>query len=346
MNELQVIFDEAAADHTFPGGSVYLAKDGKVLAHAAFGTTAYDAPISRLVTLDTLYDVASVTKLWTSTAFLIAARENNIPIETPVAHFIPQFAVPELAQITLRHLLNHSHGLALALQDLTHVPLDEWITRITGAGLQSETGAQTRYMCTPYFLLGKLIEEWSGLSLDRFEEERLTIPLGQERTLYNPLRRFAAEEIAPTEIDAQSGEPWRGVVHDEAARALGGVSGNSGIFSTAGELSRFAQMWLDEGAYAGQQLIHPEDVRRALTDVIVGEKYSQGLGWHLDVSSWMSPQAPRGTAGHLGFTGPSLFITPQRHICIVLDNRVFPTREGPLRLRYHRRIAEWLFANS
>ena len=86
--------------------------------------------------------------------------------------------------------------------------------------------------------------------------------------------------------------------------------------------------------------------RRARSETVRADGYDQGLGWWLDVSSWMSLQAPHGTAGHGGFTGPTMFISPSRHICIVLNNRVYPTRDGPPRMRFHRYIAEWLFAHE
>jgi CubicO group peptidase (beta-lactamase class C family) len=346
MDELAKIFDLATAERVFPGAVVYLACEERIYANKAFATTAYDNIISRLATIDTLYDLASITKLWTATAFLIAARENGISLETPLWHFVSEFDETELREVTPRHLLNHTNGLHLHIQSLTHVSPDEWLGRIAQAGLTTPPGQQVRYTCTAYFILGKLIEQWSGMTLDQFMGSRLIEPLGLQRTLYNPLSSFATEAIAPTEIDEATGEPWRGVVHDEAARALGGVSGNAGLFSTAADLGRFAQMWLNNGAYEGRQLLHPEDAHRALFEAVPAENFRQGLGWHLDVSSWMSPHAPAGTAGHLGFTGPSLFISPERHICIVLNNRVYPTRAGPVRLKYLRSVAEWLFAVS
>ncbi|HEX8833398.1 MAG TPA: serine hydrolase domain-containing protein [Abditibacteriaceae bacterium] len=345
--ELSAIFAEAAVENVFPGGVVFLARGERVLAHEAFGTTAYDAPISRAVTTDTLYDIASVTKLFTATAFFIAAREMNVAIESPVAHFLPQFRAGGLRDITLRQLLNHSHGLELHLQELPGVPREEWIDRIAAAGLRTSPGETVRYMCTAFFLLTKVIESWTHGPLDEWVSERILQPLQLARTTYRPLNDFAPDEIAPTEVDAATGEPLRGAVHDEASRAWNGISGNAGLFSVAADLGKFAQMWLQNGSWNGRQIIDERDVRRALTDVRQEEKYKQGLGWHQEVPSWMSNEAPPGTAGHLGFTGPSLFISPAtQHICIILDNRVYPTREGPLRLKYHRQIAEWLFRNS
>jgi CubicO group peptidase (beta-lactamase class C family) len=196
--------------------------------------------------------------------------------------------------------------------------------------------------------LGRIVEAMSGMPLQCAIEERILMPLEMHGSGYHPLRRVNRGAVAPTEIEPGSGRPLRGVVHDEAARAVeagGGVSGNAGIFATAAELARFAQLWLQRGAWGSRQVIDPRDVETALGAAIAGQGYRQGLGWHLDVSSWMGTQAPRGSAGHAGFTGPTLFISPAtQHTVIILNNRVYPTRQGPARMATHRRIAAWLFA--
>lgn len=378
------VFDEAGAERAFSGGVVWLAHGERLLMHRAFGSTAYEAGVSRPVATDTIYDIASLSKLFTATAVLIAAREAGVDLEEPVARFLPDFRSteqPAIENITVRQLLDHSGGIEIAIQSFTPrptiegaaarlhqgvVPVEGWVERIAQAPLHAPPGQQVLYSCTNYFLLGRLVETWSQTALDRFIGERLIVPLGMTRTGFRPLRRFAREEIAPAEIDAATGHLWHGVVHDEAARAWeaahgerepasaesgdgtgDGACGNAGVFSTAEDLSRFARLWLDEGTCDGQQIIAAEDVRRAWTRSVRADGYDQGLGWWLNVSSWMSLNAPSGTAGHTGFTGPTMFITPgTRHVCIVLENRVHPTRNGPPRLRFHRHIAEWLFEQA
>lgn len=342
------IFEQAAAERVFPGGVVWLGQGAEVVAHRAFGTTAYDDPISRPVELDTIYDVASITKLFTATAFFIAARQSDLDYDTPLYRFMDEFKADGLERITLRQLLNHSHGLNLHIQELVEFPVTEWNARIAAGGLMTQPGESVRYMCTAYYLLGQVIEAIADSPLETFIMSRIIEPLGMARSGYKPLRRLSVDEIAPTERDEATGEAFRGVVHDEAARAVettGGISGNSGLFSTAADLSRFARLWLQRGAWEGRQIIDERDVERALTDFVQAEGYKQGLGLHIDVSVWMSPRAPAGSAGHAGFTGPSLFISPATgHSVIILNNRVYPTRQGPMRLGFHRQIAEWLFA--
>ncbi len=385
------VFDEAGAERAFPGGVVWLAHGERLLMHRAFGSTAYEGEVSRPVATDTIYDIASLSKLFTATAVLIAAREAGVDLEEPVARFLPDFRSTQqrtIEHITVRQLLDHSGGIEIAIQSFTPrptiesaaarlhqgiVPVEGWVERIAQAPLSAPPGEKVLYSCTNYFLLGRLVETWSQTALDRYTEERLIAPLGMTRTGFRPPCRFAREEIAPAEIDAATGHLWHGVVHDEAARAWeaahgernlkdpaqngggagedgsrgGGACGNAGVFSTASDLARFARLWLDEGACGGRQIIAAEDVRRALTPSIRADGYDQALGWWLNVSSWMSLSAPSGTAGHTGFTGPTMFISPgTRHVCIVLENRVHPTRNGPPRLRFHRHIAEWLFEQA
>jgi CubicO group peptidase (beta-lactamase class C family) len=283
---------------------------------------------------------------------LIAAREAGISLDAPVAHFLGDFQRPSLRDITVRHLLNHNSGIELHLQSLVSVPTDEWIAHIAAADLCAPPGEKALYTCTAYFLLGRLVESWTAMSLDRWIEERLLQPLGMTRTYFRPLRYVPAEHIAPTEIDAESGQPWHGIVHDEATRAwesvgagcaAGGACGNAGLFSVAADLARFARMWLDEGCFEGRQIVAAADVRRALNETVSGADHDYGLGWNID-AAYMSKMAPPRSAGHAGFTGPTLFINPRtRDTVIILNNRVYPTRHGPNRMAYHRRIAEWLF---
>jgi CubicO group peptidase (beta-lactamase class C family) len=350
-NTPSAIFEEAIAARVFPGGVVWLAQGDDLVLHQAFGTTAYSDPISQPVTTSTIYDVASLTKLFTATACLMAARESGHSIEAPVAEFLPDFNKAPLHAMTVRQLLNHSSGIEIRLQSLVDVPVEEWIVRIAAAPLRAAPGTRVLYTCTAYFLLGRIIELWTQMSLDQWIDNRLLQPLGLMRTYFRPLEHISTQQMAPTEVDVTTGQPWRGVVHDEAARAwesaTGTMCGNSGLFSVASDLARFARMWLDGGVYEGRQIIASEDVQRALYDTVPRHNYRQGLGWNIDAAYYMSLAAPPHSAGHPGFTGPTLCINPRtKHVVIILNNRVYPTRDGPYRMDYHRRIAEWLFQQT
>lgn len=366
IEELTTIFNEASAERAFPGGVVWLADGTGVVAHEAYGTKAYDdapgAAWSGGVERDTIYDIASLSKLFTLTAFIIAARAHGVPVETPLAKLLPAFQVSDKRAITLRQLLNHSSGMGIAIQSFTKmptiadpaivahqgiVPTAQWVERIAAAPLKTPPGTAVLYSCTNYFLLARVTEILSGQRLDEFIHSELFQPLGMAHASFTPLADFPAIAIAPTEMIADSATPWHGIVHDEAARTwqqeTGGACGNAGVFATAADLACFAQLWLDEGAAQGRQILHPNDVHNALYDTVPEDDIHRAWGWQIDAASYMSEAAPPPSAGHTGFTGPTLWLNPRtKQLCIILENRVYPTRQGPNRMGYHRRIAEWL----
>lgn len=345
------ILQEAISEHAFPGAVLWLGVGDQPLLFHAVGMTAYDDVGSKPVQLNTLYDIASLTKLFTMTAVLMACRLQGESIDKPLHRFIPAFNRDSYCEITLRHLLNHSSGIRFAVQSLVDTPHHDWNDRIVMAPLATAPGSCVHYSCTNYFLLARALEAVLAQPLNRFIDSYIIQPLGMKVTTFWPRSARLLENIAPTEIDVETGAAWHGVVHDEAARIWSAVTGtacsNAGLFSTAGDLARFAQLWVNGGRYTGQQLLHPEDVRAAFSDTLPEESYRRGLCWQMDASFYMGFNAPGGTAGHTGFTGPTLILNPEtKHICIILENRVYPNRNGPNRMPYHRRIAETLFSLS
>lgn len=351
-DKLSLIFEEAIAKQVFSGGQVWLECNSEVLAHRAFGTTAYDAPYSCPVTLETLYDIASLTKLFTTTALLIALRHTQISIETPLCEFFPEFASPDKHSITLRDLLQHNSGVDLAIQALIAISPDEWISHIAQAPLHSEPKTKVLYSCTNFFLLARVIELLCKQSLDDYISAQILEPLQMQRTTWIPRRNFPLEEIAPTERDKE--HLWHGVVHDEAARTwqehTGHAScGNSGLFSTTRDLAKFAAMWCHDGTHQGKQLLAPAEVKSIFRDPVreLNPIAKRGLGWQLDAAFYMSEKAPADAAGHSGFTGPTLWISSNTgFICIILNNRVYPTRDTASRFPFHRRVARWLINHT
>jgi CubicO group peptidase (beta-lactamase class C family) len=347
QDALHALVNDAIARRLFPGAVVYCARGEQVLAHEAFGNTAYDDEYSHPVTPRTLYDVASLTKLFAATAFLLAAREAKVEADAPLHRFLPEFHTTEKADITLRQLLKHASGIELAIQSLTEYSPSQWRAHIAAAPLQSAPGARVLYSCTNYFLLARVIEALGGAPLDAFITKQILEPLGATRLTFAPLQHFPLEEIAPTEIDEASDQPFHGVVHDEAARAWQEYSGhascgNAGLFASAHGLAQFARLWCDEGVGNHQEILQPSEIARALSDTQLETAPStrRAWGWQTDAKFYMSEQAPRGSIGHAGFTGPTLWLHPStREVCVILNNRVYPTRGGPERFPLHRRIA-------
>lgn len=345
---LQETFAEAAARRVFPGGVVFCARENYVTFHEAFGTTAYDAPYSQKVQRDTIYDLASVSKLFTLTAFLIAKRQANIGENDAIARFLPEFERDDKRAITVKHLMQHNAGFEFHLQRLYGQSCDTWMQKIAEAPLECAPGVKVNYTCTAFFLLARLIEKLSGQSAAAFTRQQLLEPLGiAHSTGFVPCEQFSPDKIAPTELK-DDGTPYHGIVHDEAARQwqqeTGGFCGNAGVFGTADDLAKFCHLWLENET----DILHPDDKKSAFSDTVLENAEGgvfRGWGWQCDNRTYMGEKAPAGCCGHQGFTGPTLFLHPHtKDVVIVLNNRVYPTRNGPARFVYHRRVATAHFA--
>src|SRR5690606_4768114 len=303
---------------------------------------------SRPVEAQTLYDIASVTKLFTTTALLIAARESKVEVGDRLPRFPPEFKTSDKEAITLRDLMQHNSGIKIAIQALAEVSPDEWIARIAEAPLHAAPTTKVLYSCTNFFLLARVAEKLAGAQLDDFIAARVLQPMQMTRTTWFPLRHFALDEIAPTEI--QNDVATHGIVHDEAARAWQEYSGhascgNSGLFSTAADLAKFAGLWSGDGTFNGHKILEESAIEEAFNDTVpeLDPVAKRGLGWQLDARFYMGEKAPADVAGHSGFTGPTLWLSRStRHICVILNNRVYPTRETASRFPTHRRVARWL----
>jgi CubicO group peptidase (beta-lactamase class C family) len=247
----------------------------------------------------------------------------------------------------VRHLLLHNSGIEIAIQSLIAKNCIDWISLITEAPLHAPPGQTVRYSCTNFFLLARILELWTNTNADQWISANILEPLQMTRSSYWPQKYFSLEEIAPTEINPQTQKPWHGVAHDEAARdwqqQTSSTCGNSGLFSTVEDLAKFVKLWQNKGTLAGKKYFSAELANEALQPAAKeGELAWRGLGWQIDARFFMGHKAPTGSAGHTGFTGPTLFFTPQNQCVIILENRVYPTRNGPERMMYHRRIAQAL----
>ncbi|AXB45696.1 serine hydrolase domain-containing protein [Amycolatopsis albispora] len=279
--------------------------------------------------MDTIFDLASISKLFTSLAVMQVVETGQVDIDEKVATYLPEFGVNGKECITVRQLLTHTSGLEPFL------PLwRDWpdkaarIKAVMDVKPVYEPGSTYKYSDLNLITLGVLVERITGQPLDVRVREGITEPLGMVDTGYNPpaekLDRIAATEF----MTVPDRGMIRGQVHDENAWSLGGVAGHAGVFSTAADLSVLGQAVLNGGAYGGKRILRQDTVRQMLTD------YNQdfpgnahGLGFELDQLWYMGGLTSPGTAGHTGFTGTSLVIDPaSRSIAILLTNRVHPTR--------------------
>lgn len=328
------------AERAAPGGSIAVGRYGQQVLTRGYGRTDWttEAP---LVDDRTIYDLASLTKVVvTTTAAMILEEEGRLHLDRTVASYLPELDDSAKAPITVRMLLTHRGGLeAYAQLFSTLKGRDAYLEAINLRPLRYAPGERSVYSDWDLILLQLVIERITGESLDAFARRRITEPLGMSDSYFNPDSSLCTR-IAPTELQTSTGKLIHGVVHDENARAIGGVSGHAGFFSSARDLSIFAQMMLNGGHYGSTRILRPTTVARWTSRQDADT--SRALGW--DTPSGRSSAgrffSPR-SFGHTGFTGTSIWIDPVKDMYVVLlTNRVNPTRENTRVFRLRRDVAD------
>ena len=319
---LDPIMEKAVADGNIPGGVLLIGHNGKIAYRRAFGFRSLE-PVRERMTIDTIFDLASLTKcIATTTSIMKLVQQGRVRLNDPVAAYLPEFAQNGKQDITIRDLLTHYSGLAPDL-DL-QAP---WTGRDTAFAMAmaqrpvNPPGSRFVYSDINFEVLGFIVEKVSGKSLDEFSQTNIFTPLGMSHTRYLPPESWFPH-IAPTEYDEQH-SMLRGVVHDPTARRMGGVAGHAGLFSTADDLSKFAQ-----GLLRGSNVLSPQMVAKMTTPETPANAASvRGLGWDIDspFASNRGELLPVGSFGHTGFTGTSLWIDPVTDTYIILlTNAVHP----------------------
>jgi CubicO group peptidase (beta-lactamase class C family) len=332
---------DAIAARRLPGAVFHLER-ASAIHERAYGRLSYDADAPQ-VTLDTVFDAASLSKvLATAPAILLLLEDGKLDLEGKLVDYFPECAGGGKETITIRHLLTHTSGLAAGLPAKPAWRGDEAAHAMACAQTVTHPpGTFFRYSDINYILLGQLVSKLSGMELDVFARERLFGPLRMTRTGYLPLRRIAAGGIAPTHkapldtlepplhSDVVGGALLQGVVHDPTVRRIGGVAGSAGVFSTVGDVARFARMLLGGGTLDGVRVLSPESVRLLTTvQSPPGIGALRGLGMDIDSPFAQRPRGslfPLGSYGHTGFTGCVLWIDPGTgSFYVLLSNRVYP----------------------
>jgi uncharacterized protein YbbC (DUF1343 family)/CubicO group peptidase (beta-lactamase class C family) len=319
---LDAATEQAIRDGLIPGVVILIGHDGKIVHRKAYGARAL-VPARENATLDTIYDIASLTKVVATTpAIMKLYEQGKIKIDDPVTKYLPQFQGGK-STITIRNLMTHFSGLRPDLDiDPAWTGYDTGIRKALIDKPAGPPGQNFVYSDINFELLGEIVRRVSGKPLDQFAREQIFEPLGMHDTTFKPAASLTAR-IAPTEVDISTGKPWRGVVHDPTARYMGGVAGHAGVFSTGDDLARFAQMMLDAHLFAPATI--------ALFTSPAGppdQPILRGLGWDIDspYSSNRGDLFPRGTSyGHTGFTGPAVWIDPaSKSFVVIMTNRVHP----------------------
>lgn len=341
---LERFVETSIAGHAFPGAVVAVGRADTVLYLHAFGHLDYEH--GQAVTTETVYDLASLTKVvGLTTAMMQLVAEGRVALDTPAVHYVPAFRD---SSVTVRQLLTHSSGLPAwkPLFRQAHSRADMFAL-VDAEPLESPPGTRMVYSDLGAIVLTQIVEHVTGERLDRYLESRLFGPLGMTDTRYLPPASWL-DRIAPTEVDTT----WRhrlvrGEVHDENAAAMGGISGHAGLFSTAPDLAKFAQLMLTFGrtgarahGRTGDRLVDSATIA-AFTQVQDPAFSSRALGWDTpskgsSAGDLLSPRA----FGHTGFTGTSIWIDPEKDLFVILlTNRVYPTRENGQILRIRPEVA-------
>ncbi len=305
---------------------------GVVLMRAAYGQSyAYESKSTRAAepidaTVETLYDFASLTKLFTATCVMRLVEQGRLVLDEPVAAHLPDFAENGKDTITVRQLLTHTSGLPalIELWKASSTPEARFRRALTVAAT-NPPGTVFRYSDLGFIALGRLVETVAGQSLDSAIRAWITEPLHLSSVQFRPPAE-RKRQIAATEdqADPNRGLVW-GEVHDPSAWSLGGVAGHAGLFGSVRDLATFGQTYLDGGV----PLLSRETVAE-MTGNQIGKLGWRGLGWELNESFYMSGLASPTTFGHTGFTGTSLVVEPGSGLVVaLLTNRVHPTVDGP-----------------
>ncbi len=324
---LDAMTEEAIADGLIPGAVLVVGHEGQIIHRKAYGAQAL-VPEREPTSLDTMYDAASLTKVMATTPSIMKLLEQGkLRLASPVTDYIPEFQGGH-SDITVRDLLIHFSGMR---PDLDVEPLwsgyDVGISKAVVEQPASPPGTKFVYSDINFELLGEIVRRLSGKPLSEFAREEIFEPLGMKNTMYLPPASLRPR-IAPTERDPETRIPLRGVVHDPTARFMGGVAGHAGVFTTADDLARYAQMMLNEGELDGVRIFSPLTVRRFTSPATPPDQpVLRGLGWDIDspYSSNRGELFPIGGYGHTGFTGPSVWIDPATEtFVVIMTNRVHP----------------------
>jgi CubicO group peptidase (beta-lactamase class C family) len=336
-NPVQQILHEAIAERAFPGAALVVSRRGDVVLEAYSGAFSYDSdgvPVSA----ETIYDLASLTKVLGTTPLCMKLFEaGKLRLDEPVNSVIPEFTGDEgrPERVTFRHLLAHSSGLPAHRKYYEHAHhADQVLQQVFETLLEADPGERAEYSDIGFILLGVAIERVMGAKLDVLAQREIFTPLGVS-CCYGPLTHV--HHVPPT-LEAVDFRDRRicGQVNDENAWVMGGVAGHAGVFGTARDVDTFAQMMLR----GGDPLFKAETVEIFTTRQSSPQGTSRALGWdtpsHPSQSGrYLSPRS----YGHLGYTGTSLWIDPERDLAItLLTNRTYPDNTSQKIKQYRPRV--------
>ncbi|HEY4734650.1 MAG TPA: serine hydrolase domain-containing protein [Gemmatimonadaceae bacterium] len=340
--KLDKLVKTAIEEAVAPGVAIAVGRNGHIAYMKGYGYIDWNQPGSPAVDTNTLYDLASLTKvIATTTLAMILEEAGQLDINRTVVSYLPEFNSPEKAQITVKQLLTHSGGLeAGANIYATARGRDQYLYQINARPLEYTPGTNMIYSDWDMILLQLVMERITGKTLDVLASEKIFRPLGMIDTQFQPPVSLRSR-IAPTQVDDSRGGLLWGSVHDENAWAIGGVAGHAGLFSTAKDLALFSMMILNGGeGVNGVRIVKPATIARWTARQ--GKESTRALGWDSpeggsSAGQFFSPWS----FGHTGFTGTSIWIDPEKDLfVVVLTNRVNPTRSNTRHVQLRRDVAD------
>lgn len=328
--DAEQVINKGIQDRVFPGAVVLIWKDGQIIYQNSFGKLTYEES-SSLVKLNTIYDLASLTKvIATTTATMMCIDRGLLSLDDEVVKFIPEFGNYDKEKITIKNLLLHNSGLPAWKKFYgRNLSYSEVLFEIFNSPLEYKTSEKTIYSDLGIIILGKIIEKVTGKALDIFCNDEIFKPLKMNSTFFNPPDSLK-KMCAPTEKDNY----WRmktlqGEVHDETSAMLTGVAGHAGLFSTVEDISKLMAMLMSKGTLNGKEYIKSSTIE--LFTKRFSNSSTRALGWDTksDSGSSAGNYFSRNSFGHTGFTGTSIWADPDKNLFVIfLTNRVHPTRDN------------------
>ena len=326
LGRIQGVVQEALSAHKMPGVVILVGRRGKLVYRRAFGMRSLE-PGREKMTVDTVFDLASLTKpVATAPSVMVLVEEGRVRLSDPISTYLPEIRDEAARKVTVQQLLTHVSGYAAGLDRSA-----DWqgrsgaLQQLAREPLRRPAGSHFEYSDINYIALGLIVEKVSGLSLADFARRHVFGPLRMNHTDFQ-----ATGPVAPTE--RRGGQILKGSVHDHVCAKMGGIAGHAGLFARADDLARYCQMLLNGGKLDGVRVLSRASLSRMLRPVVVSETgNSRCLGFDMDTaySSNRGELFPRGSYGHTGFTGTSLWIDPSSQtFVVILSNRVHPDGHG------------------
>lgn len=334
---IEPVLEQAIAEKKMPGCVVCIGRQGKIGWLEAYGNKQV-VPTVVPMTVDTLFDMASITKpVATATSIMKLIEQGELKLDDKVASVMPGFEVNDKQDVTIRDLLIHQSGLIAdnAMADYADGP-EVAMQKIRALKLIHPVGKRFNYSDVNFIVLGEIVRLKSGVSLHEFSRREIFAPLGMTETGFLP-NAALRDRAAPTE---RRDDRWiQGEVHDPRAHKLGGIAGHAGLFSTASDMAIYASMMLAQGAHREARVLKPETVLLMTSDQAISQFPNgqgpkpgiRGLGWDKQTgySTNKGTRLGKSAFGHGGFTGTVLWIDPERDLFVVfLSNRVHPDGSG------------------